>query len=317
MRSVRLCRSLRLAVALGALAVVTTAAPAAARGSSPSFPDVISLPNGWRPEGIVIGRGTTFYVGSLADGAIWRGNLRTGEGSVLVPGTPGQVTVGLEFDHRGRIWAAGGPTGVGKVFDARTGKLLRTYPLAAAGAFINDVVVTSHAAYFTDSIGGRLFAVALGRGGRLPDPSEVRTIPLGGEFVAAPTPNANGIETTPDGKALLVVQTATGQLFRVDPSSGVATNVPLTGIATNVLRGDGIVRRGTTLYVVQNTLNQIAVVKLDRHGTSGIISDVLRDSDLDVPATADVFGRSVYAVNARFTTTPGPDVTYTVVRVER
>ncbi len=159
--------------------------------------------------------------------------------------------------------------------------------------------------------------VELGRGGRLPDPGGVRPILLGGEFVATPTPSANGIETTPDGKALLVVQTATGQLFRVDPWTGRATNVPLTGVATDVLRGDGIVRRGSTLYVVQNTINQIAVVKLDRHGTSGIISDVLRDTDLDVPATADVFGRSVYAVNARFTTTPGPDVPYQVVRVER
>ena len=157
-----------------------------------------------------------------------------------MPGAPGQVTVGLEFDHRGRIWAAGGPTGVGKVFDARTGKLLRTYSLAAAGAFINDVVVTRHAAYFTDSNGGRLFAVELGRGGRLPDPGGVRPILLGGEFVATPTPSANGIETTPDGKALLVVQTATGQLFRVDPWTGRATNVPLTGVATDVLRGDGV-----------------------------------------------------------------------------
>ena len=317
MRSVQLCRSLRLVVALGALAVVATAAPASARGSSMSFPDVISLPNGWRPEGIVIGRGTNFYVGSLANGAIWHGNLRTGEGSVLVPGAPGQVTVGLEFDHHGRIWAAGGPTGVGKVFDARTGELLRSYPLAVSGSFINDVVVTRHAAYFTDSKGGRLFAVELGRGGRLPAPGNVRTIPLGGEFVASPTPNANGIETTPDGKALLVVQTATGQLFRVDPSNGVATNVPLSGVATNVLRGDGIVRRGTTLYVVQNTLNQIAVVKLDPHGTAGTISKVLTDGDLDVPATADLLGRAVYAVNARFTTTPGPDVAYQVVRVDR
>ena len=317
MRSVQHCRSRRRLAVLAALAAVTAVAPAAAHGSSPAFPDVISLPNGWRPEGFVVGRGTDFYVGSLADGAIWHGDLRTGDGSVLVPGTAGQPTVGLEFDRHGRIWAAGGPTGVGKVFDATNGELLRTYPLATAGSFINDVVVTNDAAYFTDSNGGRLFAVPLGPGGSLPGPGNVRTIPLGGEFVASPTPNANGIETTPDRKALLVVQTATGQLFRVDPSTGAATNVPLTGVATNVLRGDGIVRRGTTLYVVQNTLNQVALVKLTPDGTAGTISEVLTDRDLDVPTTADVFGPAVYAVNARFGTPPGPGVAYEVVRVER
>ena len=44
------------------------------------FPQVISLPNGFRPEGISAGRGTSFYVGSLVDGAIYRGDVRTGAG---------------------------------------------------------------------------------------------------------------------------------------------------------------------------------------------------------------------------------------------
>jgi len=34
---------------------------------------------------------------------------------------------------------------------------------------------------------------------------------------------------TPDGKALLIVQTATGKIFRVDPDTGVATTVDLGG----------------------------------------------------------------------------------------
>jgi hypothetical protein len=44
------------------------------------FPDLIQLPNGWRPEGIAEGRGTSFCVGSLVNGAIYRGDLRTGDG---------------------------------------------------------------------------------------------------------------------------------------------------------------------------------------------------------------------------------------------
>ena len=51
------------------------------------FPEVISLPDGFRPEGIAVGNSSTFYVGSLANGAIYRGDLRTGEGSLLFKGS--------------------------------------------------------------------------------------------------------------------------------------------------------------------------------------------------------------------------------------
>ena len=47
-----------------------------------SFPDTIPLPNGFQPEGIASGRGTTFYVGSIPTGAVYRGDLRSGEGAI-------------------------------------------------------------------------------------------------------------------------------------------------------------------------------------------------------------------------------------------
>jgi len=48
--------------------------------SADAFPEIIPLPNGFAPEGIATGTGTTFYVGSLATGQIYRGDLRTGDG---------------------------------------------------------------------------------------------------------------------------------------------------------------------------------------------------------------------------------------------
>src|SRR5919201_820443 len=74
--------------------VLGTGAPAGATGGR--FPTDIPLPNGWRPEGLTIGRGTSFYVGSLVDGAVFRGDLATGRGGVLVPGTPGTAKTGLQ-----------------------------------------------------------------------------------------------------------------------------------------------------------------------------------------------------------------------------
>ena len=67
-----------LAVLAGLTLLV--AAPAGARPS----PDALPLPTGFQPEGIDI-RGQSFYVGSIPTGAVFRGDLRTGSGSVLVP----------------------------------------------------------------------------------------------------------------------------------------------------------------------------------------------------------------------------------------
>src|SRR6476660_3043547 len=101
-------------------------------GAAPAqiFPDVISLPNGFQPEGIAIGRGTTFYVGSIPTGAVYRGDLRTGEGAVLVAGAPGRAAIGVAVDQRDRLFVAGGPTGKAFVY-APDGSLLGSYQLAS------------------------------------------------------------------------------------------------------------------------------------------------------------------------------------------
>jgi sugar lactone lactonase YvrE len=84
-----------------------------------------------------------------------------------------------------------------------------------------------------------------------------------------------------------------------------------------VANGDGLLLDGKLLYVVQNQLNRIAVVKLDRDLDEGEIKGHLTDSDFDVPTTIAEKGGFLWAVNARFSTTPTPDTTYDVVRVRR
>jgi sugar lactone lactonase YvrE len=101
----------------------------------------------------------------------------------------------------------------------------------------------------------------------------------------------------------------------VDPTTGTATRIDLgTGSVPN---GDGILLQGKTLYVVQNVLNQIAVVKLDPDFTSGTIVDTITSPSFRVPTTIAKFGDALYAVNARFDTPPTPDSEYEVVRVTR
>jgi len=292
-----------------------------------TFPKIISLPNGWQPEGIASGSGTSFYVGSLADGAIYAGDFGTGRGGVLVPGQSGLMAMGMYVDQRTNyLFVAGGVGGQGRVYDASTGTLLRVYQFqdmlnaSSPSTLVNDVIVTREAAYFTDSFDAFLYRVPLGPGGALPDQSAVKRIPLSGDFVLLPQVpggfvlNANGIEATSDGAWLVIVQTVTGNLFRVDPQAGVTKLVDLGGAALPM--GDGLLFAGSHLYVVQNSRN-IAVVNLNHDLTSGAIERSITDPDFRVPSTIAGFGESLYAVNARFDTTPGPSVDYDIVKVPK
>jgi streptogramin lyase len=302
-------------VAVMALTMVL-AAPAAAQAV---FPPVIPLPDGFQPEGIAVGRGTTFYVGSIPTGAIYQGDLRTGEGEILVPAAEGRAAIGLDFDSRsGYLFVAGGPTGQAYVYDTATGAMAAQYQLTAPGnVFINDVIVTREAAYFTNSFEPFIYRIPLGPAGRLPAESEVETLPLSGDFVQVAGFNANGITATPNGKYLIIVQSATGMLFRVAPDTGIAEQIELSGLLDAVPAGDGILLLGRTLYVVQNQLNQIAVIKLSPQFTSGEVVNIITDDDFRVPTTIARFGRYLYAVNARFGTPPTPDTEYEVVQVVR
>ena len=97
---------------------LVVAAIASSSALASAFADRIPLPNGIASEDIALGRGNTFYVGSLADGRVYAGDLRTGEGRVLVPGSPGRTAVGLVVDRRNRLWITGGSAGDVRVVDA-------------------------------------------------------------------------------------------------------------------------------------------------------------------------------------------------------
>lgn len=282
------------------------------------FPEVIPLPDGFQPEGIATGNGTTFFVGSIPTGAIFRGDYRTGEGEVLVPEQSGRAAIGLAFDSRtGLLFVAGGLTGMAFVYNGETGANVDAIQLTSATTtFVNDVVITKDAAYFTDSFQPVLYRLPLQNNGQLPDPVVVEEIPLGGDFQFVPGEfNANGIDATPNGKTLIIVNSTLGTLYTVDPDTGEATLIDLGGGA--VPNGDGILLHGKTLYVVQNFLNQIAVVELDSKFATGSIEQTITSPLFRIPTTIARFGNSLYAVNARFDTAPTPDTEYEVVKVPR
>jgi hypothetical protein len=290
----------------GALAV-----PAAAR----QYPETIPLPNGWAPEGIATGFGNQFFSGSRMTGGIFRGNLKTGMGDVLVPGRTGGAATGMKVDRRNRLFVSGAATGTARIYNGGSGALLREYTLTEDDTFINDVTLTRRAAYFTDSINRRLYVLKLKRHGKLP--ARARTLPLTGDLKYDTNPmtfELNGIAAAGHGR-LITVQTRTGMLFLVNAHTGRTHAIDLDG--GSVPNGDGLLLIGRTLYVVQNQDNKIAVIHLKRSLRRGEIKRYLTDDDFDVPTTIAERGGFLWAVNARFTTPVTPATTYDVVRVSR
>ena len=178
------------------------------------FPQTIPVPPGSQPEGIAAGTGAIGYASSRANGSVYRFNARTGKGSVLVKGRKGRGSYGMKVAN-GRIYVAGGPTGFVYVYDARTGRQVAAADVQ--GTFVNDVIVTPQAAYFTESQKPVLYVFP--RSGGQPS-----VLNLTGDWQQVPNQiNENGIAATPDGRTLILVNSNTGQLFTVDPSSGAAT----------------------------------------------------------------------------------------------
>lgn len=307
-------RKLILVLAVFALLAAPLASPAAPVTHGPgAFPETIALPDGFAPEGLEIAQGNTFYVGSVQTGAIFTGDVRTGNGRILVqgaaPGTNGAT--GIEYD-RGLLWVAGAGFGTATVYNAKTGALLQSYKLGTPPAtFINDVVVTRKAAYFTDSQQPVIYRVTRSKHGA---PGDVGTIPLTGDYQhVAGQFNLNGIVATANGKTLIAVQSAAKKLFLINPSSGVTRAID-TG-SYDLANGDGLLLEGKTLYVVQNRSNQIAVFRLSRDLTKATFVKALTDPDFDVPTTMDRAGKRLYAVNARFGTATPTDQHYDIVKV--
>ncbi len=305
----------------------------------PSYPDVLPLPVGFQPEGIAIGPRNDFYVGSIISGKIYKGDLRTGEGMLLADpadlGIAPASAVGMSLDRRSHyLFVAGGfditpPfTGMVYVYDSGTGDLVRTfYYDSPFPVFLNDVIVTADAAYFTDAVAPLLYKIPLGKNGQLPGTDMLMVVPLTGFSTTPywddgfPLPIfGNGIDASPNGKMLFVANLNRGEIYNVDPETGMAEIIDLG--EERLFYADGILLDGKTLYVAQNFFNRIAVVELASDLKSGTVTGYITDANLAIPSTIAEFGNYLYAVNARFDQappdgSPAPDVEFSVAKLKK
>jgi Cu-Zn family superoxide dismutase len=283
-------------------------------------PSVYTIPgDAVFPEGVAVdASGRSFFVTSNNDGTVFKGNVRQ---SALVPlapsGADGRTTaVGLKVDGRGRLLVAGGTTG--KVFvlsaaDGSTLKVLDSKP-GASQTFINDVTVAGGYAYVTDSMRPVILRAATsGDGvGELEPWLDLTGTP----FVYKDGFNANGIVSYDDGRLLVVVQSNTGKLFRINTRTKAVSEIDLGG--TTLTNGDGLVAQGSRLFVVRNADNEIAVVKLRRGKREGRVGTAITSDAFMFPTTAARVGKRLLVVNSQFDKRGGtPVLPFTVAAVRR
>ena len=129
----RASRSLALGLCLFLVALVGEI-----QAAQPNFSARIDFPSGWSGEGVAVGRGHVFYATDTTNSTIYRGDLRTGEGAILIAGDPSRRALGLFADNSDRLFVAGSRTGKAYVFDVDTGALLATYTLTPISPLISQ-----------------------------------------------------------------------------------------------------------------------------------------------------------------------------------
>ena len=270
------------------------------------------------PEGVAFdASANVFYVGSTNDGTIFQGDVETGEVEVFSDGgTDGRMAaIGMAVDDQGRLFVAGGGSGQVFVYDTETGESIAVLDTGLApNTFINDVAVVDGVAYVTDSFNPFLFQITFD------DP--LGSIEQFVDFTDTPFVfeqdgfNANGIVATPDGQYLLVVQSATGNLFRIEISSGEVVEVALGGV--KLMNGDGMALDGQMLYVIQNQQALIVPIDMDANFRSGVSGQPFTNDALIYPTTLALTGDGrALVVNSQFGAREGgnPELPFTVVSI--
>ena len=300
-----------VALAMAAAAILFMVGGAVAQNTN--HPKVVSLPDGFQPEGIDTQGANRFFVGSIPTGDIFKGDLRIADSGddPFIDAPDGRSAIGLSL-RRGVLFVAGGATGEAYAYNARTGRDLGAFVLTTDETFVNDVVTTRTAAYFTDSFNQRLYKIPITGSRGFGDPE---VLPLTGDIQFTEGFNANGIDATRNGKTLVIVQSNTGKLFTVDADTGESTEIDLGG--ETVINGDGILLQGRRLWVVQNSDELLTLVRLSPDRSSGVVVDRFTDETFDVPTTVARAGNRLAIVNARFGVEDPEDAEYWVTQIRR
>jgi sugar lactone lactonase YvrE len=280
------------AVAVASLTIAVPASQAASKvhhGHKVKAPKSIPLPNGFGPESLT-GSGTTLYSGSSTTGAVWTANTKTGKSRVLVAAQTGRSAFGTAV-WGDKLVAAGGATGNLYVYDRKTGADVAT--IAVGGKLLNDLVIQGNTAWVTDTLAPTIYKVALD-GSAPPQAIALTNYPF-----TEGSPTADGIQL--DGTSLLVGDITAAAIYRIDPSTGAATQVTVPNATFPM--NDGILYQGGKLYLAQGD-GRLSVVSLAPGSTTGsLVSQRTYSKALTDVARA---GGKLWVMDAKFQQTVDP-----------
>jgi Cu-Zn family superoxide dismutase len=252
------------------------------------------------PESIALApTGNTVYVSSFATGAVVRGPVGGALQPFLAAGADGRKSAtGLDVDARGRLLILTGHGRQLQIVNANTGKFEGRLTASDGHASnLNDLVVTKRGdAYITETGTPAIYRATAKqlarRTGHLtrwvaPKPSVVPNDPS--------HLNLNGIALTSDERYLLVGQTATGNLYRVDMKTRAIRRVAITG--GSLAGSDGILLRKRVLYVVTHS-GGVKKIALNGKYTTGRVTATLTDPTLAFPTSIAATGGQLIVTNA-------------------
>ncbi len=207
--------------------------------------------------------------------------------------------MGIDYDdRRDVIWVAGGDSGEIRAQSARNGRLLATYALAGRRQSVRQRRRGHRPGRLRHRLpepGAREWSVSAAT--HVPSSRPAKTRALTGDIDYVEGFNANGIIRS--GRWLVLVQSNTGTLFRVNKATGRTRAVDAHGY--DFANGDGLEpdgRRG--VHVVRNRDNLVVTARFaDRKKRVTVVAEQT-SGDLDVPTTVADVGRDLWAVNARF-----------------
>ena len=253
------------------------------------------------------------YVGSLADGALYR---LSGVAEVEVWSAAGaderKSVAGVKVDSHGRLWAAGGYEGTLHVYDLASRSLIVRLDVGARPSCVNDIAFgLAGEAYVTDSLISLLFRVA-------GEPLAIKPwVDLAERGVPwAEGLNFNGIVLTPDRRHLVACQTNLGRLWQIGLETGRIKEVALDG--SSLQHCDGMALSGSTLYVAVNARNRVAVVELEADGAAGSVRKFIDSTAFTFPTAVAVRDDRLLVVNSQLDKMGRePQLPFTVVAIER
>lgn len=164
-----------------------------------------------------------FFTGSSTDGTIYRGDVGNPKIEVFIPANSEESpssAFGMKVDNSGRLYVAGGTSGVLSIYDVNTRELLHRFSNNLNGTFLNDLAFGDDGTvYVTDSFLPNIYRIPApeicGKATALDQKLEIFTsLPPSFNFLAGAF-KANGVLVTPNQRYLIVGNWNERSLYRV------------------------------------------------------------------------------------------------------